>query len=82
MSIQVSNHEDAVEQEAVGKRQLEVEVGEHLTDTPHRIKILWGEHPREDNPICEYRFATEAELNAFLLGAEAAEGWMGFTIID
>jgi len=82
MNIHVSNHEDAVEQEAVGERHLEVEIGEHLTDTTHRIKVLWGGHPEDDNPICEYCFATEAELTAFLLGAEAAEGWMGYTIID
>ena len=82
MSIQVSNHEDAVEQEEAEERQLKVDVGEHLTDTPHRVRILWGRHPDEDNPICEYRFATEVELEAFLVGTEAAEGWMGYTIID
>lgn len=65
------------------ERTLVVEVGEHLAaTTPYKVQILWGEHPEDDYPICEYRFATEAELEAFVVGAEAAEGWMGYTVID
>ena len=62
-------------------RKETIEVGEDLS-TQYSVRILWGEHPADDQDIEEYRFATEAELKAFYLGCEAAEGWMGFHVIE
>jgi hypothetical protein len=63
------------------KREIEV-VGE--ITFPHSVRILWGSksHQGDDDPIWEYRFATEAELTAFMLGVNAAEGWLGYQMVE
>jgi hypothetical protein len=52
---------------------------------PHYVTIAWGsegwratddEAPDPDT----YRFATKAELDAFMNGVVEAEGWMGFEV--
>lgn len=50
----------------------------------HTVYIVWGsESTREENsnPI-SYCFDTKAELDAFLLGVEEANGWMEYMIVD
>lgn len=48
------------------------------------VKIIWGsESWREENPTpCEYSFDTEAELNAFMEGVDAASGYMDYEVVD
>jgi hypothetical protein len=44
------------------------------------IYIIWGSHYEEEhaaNP-CEYSFSTQAELDAFLTGVDAASGWLEY----
>ena len=61
----------------------------------HRIKLVLGETAakmhesglpdakvREWGSIEEYTFATRAELDAFILGLNALDGWMGWTEHD
>jgi hypothetical protein len=46
--------------------------------------IIWGSHFEEEhakNP-CEYSFDTKAELDAFLQGVDAANGWMEYQTFD
>ena len=45
----------------------------------HTITILWGEEKEPANKE-HYAFETRAELNAFLAGVEAAEGWMAYEV--
>ena len=59
-------------------------IGEKL-DTPHIIRIIWGSksHQRRRKgaePVCEYRFATKEELEAFSVGVDAAEGYLGYSL--
>lgn len=45
------------------------------------ISIKWGDYLDEESPEETYSFATQAELDAFMLGVAEAEGWMGYTIL-
>jgi len=48
-----------------------------------KVWVHWGEKAtRRDSPnaICEYKFATEAEVTAFLFGINEANGWLGATV--
>jgi hypothetical protein len=49
-----------------------------------KASILWGSaSTREDNPKpSTYHFLTQAELDAFLLGVEAAVGWMEYELLE
>jgi hypothetical protein len=51
----------------------------------YTVYIHWGsESTREEttNTACPYTFDTLAELDAFLLGVEEANGWMDYLIVD
>jgi hypothetical protein len=66
--------------------ELEVQVGENLPPT-HSVRILWGSESHQEmmkdiDPVCEYRFATKAELEAFMVGVDSAEGYLGYAIVD
>jgi hypothetical protein len=74
--------EEEVEEIETAERELIIEVGEHLTETPHKTRILWGSRPDDDAPVCEYRFATKEELAAFEEGTMAANGWMDYAVWD
>lgn len=59
------------------------------TEKAFCVTIRWGsESTQEDmyeqqgNEPSEYCFATEAELNAFLLGVDEMDGWMGYTVVE
>lgn len=47
-----------------------------------RVCIRWGgsEEARKQGR-CDYRFATEAELDAFLYGVDEAQGWLDYKIV-
>jgi hypothetical protein len=45
---------------------------------PHRVTILWGECPEPGDRAKTYRFATKAELDAFMLGVAEMDGWAGY----
>jgi hypothetical protein len=64
----------------------EVQIGEDLA-TPHAIRILWGSDKHRPamagaDPICEYRFATKELLDAFIQGVDAAEGYLGYKVVE
>lgn len=42
----------------------------------HGVTILWGQVHEPGEAAKTYKFATEVELQAFLLGVEEAVGWM------
>ena len=52
------------------------------------VKIRWGgintreEVYNEDHPYDEYEFETEAEVNAFLQGVDAMDGWTDWEQVD
>ena len=58
------------------------------TKYPHYISIEWGSESwrNEEDPdnLCEttYKFATRAELVAFMNGVFEAEGWMGCEVTE
>lgn len=58
---------------------------EEKDDKPFKVRILWGSESYRadggDQPV-EYSFATDAELNAFLLGAEESNGFLDYKQID
>jgi hypothetical protein len=43
-----------------------------------KITILWGEAPEAGDTAKTYEFPTQVELDAFLQGVDATEGWMGW----
>ena len=48
----------------------------------HKIGIVWGEYPsNSEYQLQEYSFNTQAELDAFLLGAYESNGWFGYNVI-
>ena len=49
---------------------------------PFSVTIQWGAAPELGNDPITYRFATQAELDAFLQGVDAMDGWLGYTIIE
>ena len=46
------------------------------------IHIVWGSQPEKDSGLSTYSFNTQLELNAFIKGVKAAEGWLGYTKIE
>jgi hypothetical protein len=46
----------------------------------HSITIQWGERSSwgEDNPPMLYEFDTQKEMDAFLMGVDAMDGWMAW----
>lgn len=44
----------------------------------YEVKILWGEHPEPGTFPTRYVFGTEPELHSFLMGVDAACGWMEY----
>ena len=53
---------------------------------PYKVTIRWGSDNYADadpeHKPDTYTFATQAELDAFMLGATDAEGWDGFTVYE
>lgn len=49
-------------------------------DKRFKTHIIWGSSPAPGDTANEYAFATEAELDAFLLGVSEAEGWLDYEI--
>ena len=50
----------------------------------HRVVIIWGddyELRTEGDPVV-YEFSTQAELSAFMLGVDEAEGYAGYHQFD
>ena len=48
----------------------------------HKIGIVGGVHPSNSHyELQEYLFNTQAELDAFLLGAYESNGWFGYHVI-
>ena len=45
------------------------------------IRILWGSAPEPGDEPSTYSFGTQAELDAFTEGVEAAEGWLDYQVI-
>ena len=43
-----------------------------------KVTILWGESPEDGQEAITYKFKTEAEANAFRLGIDEMEGWLGY----
>lgn len=50
--------------------------------TEHKVWIVWGGAPEPGATPSEYSFATEAEAEAFLLGVQEMDGWMGYEQVD
>lgn len=49
----------------------------------HSVSILWGQNPELDEREPQtYSFGTEAELDAFLEGVDAMDGWMDYQIVE
>jgi predicted RNA-binding Zn-ribbon protein involved in translation (DUF1610 family) len=46
----------------------------------HEVTILWGQAPEPGDKPITYSFSTKAELDAFMEGVEAMDGWMGWDI--
>jgi len=44
----------------------------------YKISILWGQSPEDGQEAVTYKFNTSEELDAFLLGIDEMDGWMGF----
>lgn len=45
----------------------------------HKVTILWGEVPEPGDQATTYEFATQAELDAFLLGVVNAGGYLNYS---
>jgi hypothetical protein len=66
------------------------EVGEHSVTREaddYWVSIRFGEGDVVDGegneiPPCEFHFATEAELHAFLDGVDAMDGWLAYKVVD
>ena len=46
------------------------------------VTILWGSTPEPDDTPVTYEFPTQAEMDAFMAGVEAANGWLDYEIIE
>ena len=44
----------------------------------YKISILWGQSPEDGQEAITYKFNTSEELDAFLLGIDEMEGWLGY----
>lgn len=49
---------------------------------PHKVTIMWGEVPQEEDTPQTYSFGSAGELNAFLEGVNEAIGWLDFEVIE
>ena len=49
---------------------------------PHKVSILWGKDLEDGQPAETYEFGTKAELDAFMEGVEAYDGWMGYEVVE
>jgi hypothetical protein len=43
-----------------------------------KVSILWGECPEHGDEAVTYKFNTEAEANAFRLGIDEMDGFLGY----
>ena len=43
-----------------------------------KVYVVWGECIDEDSKVVAYEFATQAELDAFLQGVDAASGYLDY----
>ena len=57
-------------------------ITESLKDDNHEITILWGECPEPDDEPITYNFDTKAELNSFMRGILAGDGWFFWTVVE
>ncbi len=46
------------------------------------ITILWGQCPEPHEEPTTYEFKTQAELDAFCLGVNEMDGWLGYEEIE
>jgi hypothetical protein len=46
------------------------------------ITILWGQCPEPHQEPITYKFETQAELDAFCLGVNEMDGWLGYEEIE
>ena len=44
----------------------------------YKISILWGESPEDGQEAITYKFNTQAELDAFTIGIDEMDGWLGY----
>jgi len=44
----------------------------------YKISILWGQSPEDGQKAITYKFNTSEELDAFLLGIDEMDGWLGY----
>ncbi len=49
---------------------------------PFSVSVKFGTMPDPENAPIVYRFATQAELDAFLQGVEAMDGWLAYEIVE
>ena len=48
----------------------------------YKISILWGESPNHGQESITYKFNTQSELDAFLLGIAEMDGWRGWQEVE
>jgi len=46
------------------------------------VHIGWGEMPEDGFTTGEYRFDTQAELDAFMLGISEMDGWNDYEVFE
>jgi len=46
------------------------------------VTVLWGECPQPEDTPMTYTFNTQAELDAFNKGVDAAVGWMDVHVLE
>jgi hypothetical protein len=46
----------------------------------HQVFVVWGESVDKDSSVFEYKFSTQAEVDAFLLGVGESNGWFDAAI--
>ena len=47
-----------------------------------KISILWGEWPQDGDKAETYKFKTQGELDAFMLGVDESSGWQNYDIVN
>ena len=52
-----------------------------MSKNNYKITILWGQCPEPHQEPITYKFETQAELNAFMLGVDEMDGWLGYEVI-
>ncbi len=53
-----------------------------MSDKQFKTWIFWGSSKEPGDQPTEYAFDTQAELNAFFEGVNAAEGWLDWEEVD